>query len=298
MTAKVATEHLHSSVKNIIEPQQHISSTEERVLQDSAPLVVTAEPSPPEFQETGKIKDTSYAECHNCFTHQTPLWRRDGNGTLLCNACGLFLKLHGKSRPISLKTNVIRSRNRRAIHENSDSFRHISARGDAGRQSNTSKLIVSGKQNRRHSIGSTNLHKSKASRLITDSQKLPHKRQCKILAKPRYYDNHPEGPLAIQDESLSAGQGETTYSDEPDYHPSSFNANNYNSGALLNSPETDIAFTDTLNTGLCNERQVIKLKTRINELELVTDLYKRHIAKLDVKCRRLESQLRTLHRAG
>jgi GATA-binding protein len=33
-------------------------------------------------------------------------------GSVLCNACGLFLKLHGRSRPISLKTDVIKSRNR------------------------------------------------------------------------------------------------------------------------------------------------------------------------------------------
>ncbi len=31
---------------------------------------------------------------------------------MLCNACGLFLKLHGRPRPISLKTDVIKSRNR------------------------------------------------------------------------------------------------------------------------------------------------------------------------------------------
>jgi GATA-binding protein len=31
---------------------------------------------------------------------------------VLCNACGLFLKLHGRPRPISLKTDVIKSRNR------------------------------------------------------------------------------------------------------------------------------------------------------------------------------------------
>ena len=33
-------------------------------------------------------------------------------GSVLCNACGLFLKLHGRPRPISLKTDVIKSRNR------------------------------------------------------------------------------------------------------------------------------------------------------------------------------------------
>ncbi|KAM0297795.1 hypothetical protein ACHAPM_009076 [Fusarium culmorum] len=50
--------------------------------------------------------------CHNCSTSTTPLWRRDEYGAVLCNACGLFLKLHGRPRPISLKTDVIKSRNR------------------------------------------------------------------------------------------------------------------------------------------------------------------------------------------
>ena len=50
--------------------------------------------------------------CKKCTTSTTRLWRRDEMGSVLCNACGLFLKLHGTPRPISLKTDVIKSRNR------------------------------------------------------------------------------------------------------------------------------------------------------------------------------------------
>ncbi|KAJ2157724.1 Sodium- and chloride-dependent GABA transporter 1 [Coemansia sp. RSA 552] len=50
--------------------------------------------------------------CTNCSTTTTPLWRRDPDGKPLCNACGLFFKLHGVTRPLSLKTNVIKKRNR------------------------------------------------------------------------------------------------------------------------------------------------------------------------------------------
>lgn len=51
-------------------------------------------------------------KCSNCATTTTPLWRRNPEGQPLCNACGLFLKLHGVVRPLSLKTDVIKKRNR------------------------------------------------------------------------------------------------------------------------------------------------------------------------------------------
>ncbi|KAI9295110.1 glucocorticoid receptor-like (DNA-binding domain), partial [Neoconidiobolus thromboides FSU 785] len=50
--------------------------------------------------------------CNNCGVDKTSLWRRGASGVPLCNACGLFSKLHGKERPLSMKTDVIRKRNR------------------------------------------------------------------------------------------------------------------------------------------------------------------------------------------
>ncbi|KAF9917216.1 hypothetical protein BX616_001647 [Lobosporangium transversale] len=50
--------------------------------------------------------------CTNCKTTLTPLWRKDDAGEILCNACGLYYKLHHIHRPISLKRNVIRRRSR------------------------------------------------------------------------------------------------------------------------------------------------------------------------------------------
>lgn len=41
--------------------------------------------------------------CSNCLTTSTPSWRRGDHGkSLLCNACGLYRKLHGRSRPYTV----------------------------------------------------------------------------------------------------------------------------------------------------------------------------------------------------
>nr|POE79406.1 nitrogen regulatory protein area [Quercus suber] len=69
-------------------------------------------PSRPESPRLGGENNGVPTTCTNCFTQTTPLWRRNPEGHPLCNACGLFLKLHGVVRPLSLKTDVIKKRNR------------------------------------------------------------------------------------------------------------------------------------------------------------------------------------------
>ncbi|KAF7496132.1 Transcription factor GATA-5 [Sarcoptes scabiei] len=39
-------------------------------------------------------------ECANCFTTNTPLWRRFGPNKFLCNACGLYQRVNGNHRPL------------------------------------------------------------------------------------------------------------------------------------------------------------------------------------------------------
>ncbi|XP_013884382.1 erythroid transcription factor [Austrofundulus limnaeus] len=50
--------------------------------------------------------------CWDCGTEKTSLWRRDAAGHPVCNACGLYFKLHQVRRPIALKRDTIQTRNR------------------------------------------------------------------------------------------------------------------------------------------------------------------------------------------
>ncbi|KAL0278654.1 UNVERIFIED_CONTAM: hypothetical protein PYX00_000411 [Menopon gallinae] len=55
--------------------------------------------------------------CTNCGTCTTTIWRRNARGEMVCNACGLYFKLHGVNRPMNMRRDTIHTRRRRAKGE-------------------------------------------------------------------------------------------------------------------------------------------------------------------------------------
>ncbi|KAF7354181.1 Gata zinc finger domain-containing protein [Mycena venus] len=54
--------------------------------------------------------DAGGPECSHCHTRKTSVWRRSKTGAKLCNACGVYARLRGRDRPLSLKRNKIKPR--------------------------------------------------------------------------------------------------------------------------------------------------------------------------------------------
>uniref|UniRef100_A0A3P8UWU6 GATA binding protein 2 n=1 Tax=Cynoglossus semilaevis TaxID=244447 RepID=A0A3P8UWU6_CYNSE len=61
--------------------------------------------------------------CANCQTTTTTLWRRNANGDPVCNACGLYYKLHNVNRPLTMKKEGIQTRNRKMSNKSKKSKR-------------------------------------------------------------------------------------------------------------------------------------------------------------------------------
>ncbi|KAI9502397.1 hypothetical protein BX070DRAFT_227256 [Coemansia spiralis] len=94
---------------NIVGPIPESAVGAGRVPPSVAEAIAQALAGPPPNDEA---VDVERAVCFNCGTDYTPLWRRDAEGHITCNACGLYYKLHNKHRPISMKRNAIKRRRR------------------------------------------------------------------------------------------------------------------------------------------------------------------------------------------
>uniref|UniRef100_A0A182NUR7 GATA-type domain-containing protein n=1 Tax=Anopheles dirus TaxID=7168 RepID=A0A182NUR7_9DIPT len=67
-------------------------------------------PQQQQQQQNSQQKDMS---CTNCGTTTTTIWRRNIRGEMVCNACGLYFKLHGVNRPHTMRRDTIHTRRRR-----------------------------------------------------------------------------------------------------------------------------------------------------------------------------------------
>ncbi|KAI8384654.1 uncharacterized protein BYT42DRAFT_269212 [Radiomyces spectabilis] len=50
--------------------------------------------------------------CANCLQTNTPLWRKNERGESVCNACGLYAKLHHRDRPPAMRKQKVQKRRR------------------------------------------------------------------------------------------------------------------------------------------------------------------------------------------
>jgi hypothetical protein len=67
--------------------------------------------------ESKPFIDRDLKVCVNCFSTETPLWRRSRKRENLCNACGLYVRNHGVNRPINQLDN---NNNAKRIYEMND----------------------------------------------------------------------------------------------------------------------------------------------------------------------------------
>uniref|UniRef100_A0A0N5B4B0 GATA-type domain-containing protein n=1 Tax=Strongyloides papillosus TaxID=174720 RepID=A0A0N5B4B0_STREA len=70
-------------------------------------------------QETSINSDLNSGgtKCSNCNTTTTTAWRRSDKGTLVCNACGLYFRLHRQNRPVHMRKDFIQQRFRKKKDE-------------------------------------------------------------------------------------------------------------------------------------------------------------------------------------
>uniref|UniRef100_G1Q8W9 GATA-type domain-containing protein n=1 Tax=Myotis lucifugus TaxID=59463 RepID=G1Q8W9_MYOLU len=65
-------------------------------------------------QRRRKVSKRAGAQCSNCQTTITAVWRLNANRDPVCNACGIYYKRHQVNRPLTMRKDGIQSRKPRA----------------------------------------------------------------------------------------------------------------------------------------------------------------------------------------
>lgn len=227
---------------------------------------------------------------------------------MLCNACGLFLKLHGKPRPISLKTDVIKSRNR--VKASSKNGAQNGGLVGGGREGSLGAGSDHGGQGRVQGVSLAASHPGLA-RL--DPEMRPVAQAQMMHTGPHSQHSGENSPLSragtpglaihggsiapqhmfdqviqIPGEEVSVPPPQlhrthsASYGPSPLMHQSSFHSGEGeagNSPTHSNSHANGVSHLD--HSAIASIAEVTAIKTRVSELEVINDLFRGRVAELE-----------------
>nr|XP_019957585.1 PREDICTED: zinc finger transcription factor Trps1 isoform X2 [Paralichthys olivaceus] len=139
--------------------------------------------------------------CANCLTTKTSLWRKNANGGYVCNACGLYQKLHSTPRPLNIiKQNngeqIIRRRTRKRLNPDSLSSENPTPK----QQRITSEERMNGEESDRSCTSMKNQQPSPRSRSPRSTQAFLANQTLEIHRRmpPLLVPSHPPSSLVVE----------------------------------------------------------------------------------------------------
>jgi hypothetical protein len=61
-----------------------------------------------EDEEQQPIVADTGPQCSYCGTYKTSMWRRNKDGEQVCNACGVYYRVNGRERPLTMKQRKVK----------------------------------------------------------------------------------------------------------------------------------------------------------------------------------------------